>query len=32
MSWLRVRDLKDSTHMDLRVLDMLEFNVILGMD
>ena len=32
MSWLQVRDLRDSTHMDLRVLDMSESNVILGMD
>ena len=32
MSWLRVRDLRDSTQRDLRVMDMSEFDVILGMD
>ena len=32
MSWLRVGDLGDSTHMDLRIMDMSKFDVILGMD
>ena len=32
MSWLRVRDLGDSTHSGPRVMDMSEFDVILGMD
>ena len=32
MSWLGVRDLGDSTQVDLRVMDMSEFDVILRMD
>ena len=32
MSWLQVGDLGDSTHNDLRIMDMSEFDVILGMD
>ena len=32
MSWLRVRDLGDSITVELRVMDMSEFDVILGMD
>ena len=32
MSWLRVKDLRDSTQVDLRVMDMSKFDVIRGMD
>ena len=32
MSKLRVGDLEDSTHSGLRIMDMSEFDVILGMD
>ena len=32
MSWLRVRDLEDSTHSELEGHGMSEFDVILGMD
>ena len=32
MPWLRVRDLRILLTMDLRVMDMSEFDVILGMD
>ena len=35
MPWLRARDLRDSTTLltvDLRIMDMSEFDVILGMD
>ena len=32
MSWLRVRDLGILLTVDLRIMDMSEFDVILGMD
>ena len=32
MSWLRVKDLEDSTHSGPEGQDMSEFDVILGMD
>ena len=32
MSWLRVKDLGDSTHNGPEVMNMSDFDVILGMD